>query len=233
MSTPSPNPESGESSETGSPPRRMDVAFALLVAVVLAVVALAGVDRIRFGLETVAGHFGSAVDSVGTDPALLARRAVELDRRLTAATPRGKYLVVSSSDNRFTLLQGTDTLRTGLCSTGSYVQLTARDGRTWLFVTPRGRHAIRDKRIRPVWAKPDWAFIEAGEPVPAQGAPERFESGVLGNYALSLGDGYLIHGTPYQRLLGMPVTHGCVRLGDEDLEVVFRSLSVGSTVFLY
>ena len=40
----------------------------------------------------------------------------------------------------------------------------------------------------------------------------------LGDYALALGDGYLIHGTIYKRFLGMPVTHGCVRLNDEDLE---------------
>jgi len=29
------------------------------------------------------------------------------------------------------------------------------------------------------------------------------------------------------------VTHGCIRLGDEDLEVVFKSLNVGSRVYIY
>jgi lipoprotein-anchoring transpeptidase ErfK/SrfK len=29
------------------------------------------------------------------------------------------------------------------------------------------------------------------------------------------------------------VTHGCVRLGDDDLEAVFRSMQVGSRVFIY
>jgi lipoprotein-anchoring transpeptidase ErfK/SrfK len=56
---------------------------------------------------------------------------------------------------------------------------------------------------------------------------------VLGEYALELGDGYLIHGTLYKRMLGMPVTHGCVRLGDEDLRVVYRNLQIGSKVFIY
>jgi len=56
---------------------------------------------------------------------------------------------------------------------------------------------------------------------------------VLGDYALSLGDGYLIHGTLYQRLLGMPVTHGCIRLNDDDLKEVFNALSVGSKVYIY
>jgi len=61
----------------------------------------------------------------------------------------------------------------------------------------------------------------------------RFEYGVLGDYALSLGDGYLIHGTLYQRFLGLPVTHGCIRLNDENLELVYRSLQVGSKVYIY
>ena len=35
------------------------------------------------------------------------------------------------------------------------------------------------------------------------------------------------------RFLGMPVTHGCIRLGDDDLEAVFKTLQVGSQVFIY
>ncbi|MGE4587261.1 MAG: L,D-transpeptidase, partial [Mangrovibacterium sp.] len=59
------------------------------------------------------------------------------------------------------------------------------------------------------------------------------ERGVLGEYALSLGDGYLIHGTLYQRFLGLPVTHGCIRMNDGDLETVFKTLPVGARVFIY
>jgi L,D-transpeptidase YbiS len=55
----------------------------------------------------------------------------------------------------------------------------------------------------------------------------------LGEFALSLGDGYLIHGTLFQSLLGQPVTHGCIRLADEDLEYVWRTVAVGDRVYLY
>ena len=82
-------------------------------------------------------------------------------------------------------------------------------------------------------AKPDWAFIEEGLPVPKPGDPSRFERGVLGDYALRMADGYLLHGTLYQRFLGMPVTHGCIRLGDADLEVVYHTLPVGAYVYIY
>jgi len=63
------------------------------------------------------------------------------------------------------------------------------------------------------------AFIEEGEPIPTD-PRERFESGVLGEYGLYFGDGFLIHGTLYERLLGRNVTHGCIRLGRGDLRVV-------------
>ncbi len=61
----------------------------------------------------------------------------------------------------------------------------------------------------------------------------RYEYGVLGDYALAIGDGYMIHGTIYKRFLGMPVTHGCVRLNDEDLEVIYNTLNIGSKVYIF
>ena len=72
---------------------------------------------------------------------------------------------------------------------------------TWMFKTPKGVFQIRGKTTSPVWKKPDWAFVEEGLPVPSVNHNSRFEYGVLGDYALSLGDGYMIHGTLYQRFL--------------------------------
>ena len=86
---------------------------------------------------------------------------------------------------------------------------------------------------RPVWVKPDWAFIEEGEPVPAPNSPDRYEQGVLGSYGLYLGQGYLIHGTLFQRFLGQNVTHGCVRVGDEDLEKVWNLTRIGTAVYIF
>jgi L,D-transpeptidase YbiS len=102
-----------------------------------------------------------------------------------------------------------------------------------MFKTPRGQYHVQTKTVNPVWKKPDWAFVEAGLPVPPVGHRSRYEYGVLGDYSLSIGNGYLIHGTLYQRFLGLPVTHGCVRLNDEDLASVYYSLSEGSKVFIY
>jgi hypothetical protein len=159
---------------------------------------------------------------------------IRLERRLASYVPTQTYLVINTVDNRFSLYRNRKLVREGYCSSGSYTLLKTEEGdKEWIFKTPRGRLSIQGKITQPVWRKPDWAFVEEGLPVPGPTDPLRYEYGVLGKYAMSLGDGYLIHGTLYQRQLGMPVTHGCIRLGDEDLEAVFHSLSVGSRVYIY
>jgi L,D-transpeptidase YbiS len=163
----------------------------------------------------------------------LEKRGTSLRKKLKGLIPQEPYLIIDSADNRIFLMSGEKVLHQGTCSTGSYIHLKAHDGREWLFTTPRGMFSIKRKKEKPVWKKPDWAFIEDGEKVPAPNAPERFEAGVLGAYALEIGNGYMIHGTLYKRLLGMPVTHGCVRLDDRELDAVYQNLQVGSHVFIY
>jgi len=80
---------------------------------------------------------------------------------------------------------------------------------------------------------PDWAFIEEGRKVPPPNASVRYNSKALGKYALSIGGGYLIHGTLYTRLIGQPVTHGCIRLADEELNLVYKHLRYGAKVYIY
>lgn len=156
-----------------------------------------------------------------------------LNKKYEAMTPRQAYLVINTSDNHFFLYRDRKLVREGFVSTGSYVRLQSHDDREWLFKTPKGKQTVKGKITNPVWRRPDWAFIEEGLAVPSATHPSRYEYGVLGDYALSLGDGYLIHGTLYKRFLGMPVTHGCIRMNDEDLEATFKTLNVGSRVYIY
>src|SRR5690606_13898034 len=102
-------------------------------------------------------------------------------------------------------------------STGSGDTLTdSTSSRKRVFHTPKGVFKIKNKLKEPWWRKPDWAFLEEGEKVPKNEA-ERYDPNVMGDYAMGFGDGYFIHGTIYERLLGVNVTHGCVRLGSTDL----------------
>ncbi len=154
-------------------------------------------------------------------------------KKLDVKTPKAHYLVVNSTMNEFRLYKGKELVRDDKCSTGSYIMLRKGEEKQWVFKTPKGEFKIKNKITDPVWKKPDWAFIEEGLPVPSANHDSRFEYGVLGDYALYLGDGYMIHGTLYQRFLGMAVTHGCIRLNDENLELVYKSLPIGSKVYIY
>jgi lipoprotein-anchoring transpeptidase ErfK/SrfK len=156
-----------------------------------------------------------------------------LRNKLNRAAPSKPYLVVNTTDNRFSLrMPDGDTIRTGPCSTGKD-NILIKGNKKWIFKTPKGLFTILNKRTSPVWTKPDWAFIEEGLPIPSATAEERYDYSTMGDYAMGLGNGYYLHGTLYQRFLGLPVTHGCVRLGEKDLEVIYNTLSVGSKVFIY
>jgi L,D-transpeptidase YbiS len=164
----------------------------------------------------------------------LTDRAQSLERRLALLQPKAPiYVVIDTGRNRLSLFEdGKETLN-AVCSTGSGRALVDPErNRRWTFDTPRGEFFIKAKHPDPVWIKPDWAFLEVGEAIPRKLA-ERLAPTELGAYAMDLGDGYLIHGTLYKRALGMSVTHGCVRLGDDDLDVVYHKVKVGTPVYIF
>lgn len=156
-----------------------------------------------------------------------------LNKRTQRLTPGNAFLIINTTNNTFELYKNNQIIRQGRCSTGSFIHLEVDSTKSFTFETPKGVMTVQNKVTNPVWTKPDWAFIEEGLPVPPPGHSSRREPNVLGDYALKLGDGYMIHGTLYQRLIGSPVTHGCVRLLDDDLEAVYTTLPVGSKVFIY
>jgi lipoprotein-anchoring transpeptidase ErfK/SrfK len=171
--------------------------------------------------------------NISENISLTEKNIKKFQQKLISKTPSAAYMVVNTSANHFYLYKSRKLIREGLCSTGSYILLQGEDQQKWIFRTPRGEFRIRGKTTSPVWIRPDWAFIEEGLPIPSANDDSRYEYGVLGDYALSLGFGYMIHGTLYKRFLGMPVTHGCIRLGDADLKEVYSNLDIGSKVFIF
>jgi len=78
-------------------------------------------------------------------------------------------------------------------------------------------------------------FLRAGKAlvVPPVGTRQRRLEKTLGRYRLNLGDGYAIHGTQATGQLGRSVSHGCVRMGDQDLERLYGLAQVGDEVIIY
>jgi L,D-transpeptidase ErfK/SrfK len=208
------------------------IAFLYLIVVVLPV----PLQKIAVPVSKIgSGHVSDKeMTEMAESKAILESSINKLDKQLDEFIPKDCYMIINSTDNEFTLKRGNEIVRKGKCSTGSYLMLESeKKQQKWLFKTPKGMRTVLGKKTDPVWTKPDWAFIEEGLPVPGPNHPSRFEEGVLGDYALSLGNGYMIHGTLWQRYLGLSVTHGCVRLNDADLDVVYHSLNKGSKVFIY
>jgi hypothetical protein len=69
--------------------------------------------------------------------------------------------------------------------------------------------------------------------IPPAGTKHRSIQGELGHFRLALGDGYQLHGTPYANSIGAAVTHGCIRLRDEDIEWLYDNVPVGTRVYVY
>lgn len=206
-----------------------------------ALVGLALLAGTGYGYEPVVlGRLepGSATATAALTP--VADKGLETKRRqlwakLDRQAPRGRYIVIDQTHNRLYVREKDHTLIEAICSAGSGVVLKEAEdgkGRTWVFDTPRGQFRVLSKINNPVWRKPDWAFVEEGQPIPKNPA-DRLEYGTLGEHALYFGNGYMIHGTLYERLLGRSVSHGCIRLGRDDLRKVFAFATVGTPIYIY
>ena len=143
------------------------------------------------------------------------------------------YLVVDTESNRLTMRQGNRILLTAVVGTGSRQFVKEETGRNWYFESPTGALTVLGKERNPVWIRPDWSYVEENMPVPPVDDPDRIVRGVLGKYALILGNGYKIHGTKFTDLLGTHFTHGCISVGDEDLEKLYRTVKIGTKVYIY
>ena len=89
-------------------------------------------------------------------------------------------------------------------------------------------------RVEPLTATDGREIVVNGNiVVPPFGTNQRRYKGVLGTRRLVLGDGYGIHGTNAPETIGRAVSHGCVRLRNEDIEKLFDMVAVGTPVYIY
>jgi L,D-transpeptidase ErfK/SrfK len=144
------------------------------------------------------------------------------------------HILVDARANKLYVKKGLTLLWEADCSVGKGgILIDKVTGRRWEFVTPRGQFEVREKVENPIWTKPDWAFVESKDKVPPPDDPSRHVEGELGAYVFNLGDGYLIHGTKNEAVLGHSVSHGCVRLGAADLKRLYETVPKGTKVYIY
>jgi lipoprotein-anchoring transpeptidase ErfK/SrfK len=69
--------------------------------------------------------------------------------------------------------------------------------------------------------------------IPPVGTTARQYPDVLGTHRLNLGDGYALHGTQSVSQLGQSVSHGCVRLHNDQIAQLYAMANVGDEVIIY
>lgn len=207
--------------------------IALSIALLILVITFLARELVWHILKPGYDHKAISDETLLSGQEKIRQEIIALEKKINSKRPGSYFLVINSSSNEFTLYKGGEMVKKDKCSTGSYILLKNGEQQQWMFKTPKGEFRIKSKTVSPVWKKPDWAFVEEGLSVPPANHYSRYEYGVLGNYALNLGHGYLIHGTLYKRFLGLPVTHGCIRLNDENLELLYQCLQNGSKVYIF
>ncbi len=100
------------------------------------------------------------------------------------------------------------------------------------YYTPEGEFEIEFKLFDSdgiKWCIPKKMEAEFADKI-ARG--ERCWRGIMGNHALHFGDSLFLHGTSNPDSIGSRTTHGCVRLRNSDVEMVYRLLSSGDKVVI-
>jgi L,D-transpeptidase ErfK/SrfK len=94
--------------------------------------------------------------------------------------------------------------------------------------TPLSTTKVVRKEPNPVWIPPPSIHAENPD-LPARVGPG--PDNPLGDFALRLGwTNYLIHGTNKPDSVGRNASHGCIHLYPEDIEALFKMVSVGTPV---
>jgi len=148
------------------------IAWGLAAAVLLAAAGtarlFADTMRERFRRDVMRMGFNGNLEvlhdverGVGAERDTLARK-LAVDTVVPGTKP---YVVVSINDNRLWYKRGDQTLYTTRVATGSGKELVPEDSGQdhWKFETPRGRLVVESKETDPIWAPPDWHYVEIAQ----------------------------------------------------------------------
>jgi L,D-transpeptidase YbiS len=186
--------------------------------------------------DEIAANIPVRLDSLPTLPSDFkkAQREVKAAKRsLDKLRPTSAYIVIDTHASKIYYRTRDSVIIKADCSAGSGSELIdSVTGRKWVFETPLGVFKVTSKITQPWWRKPDWAFIEEGEKIP-KSERDRLDPAMMGDYAIGFGDGYFIHGTIYERLLGVNVTHGCVRVEAGALDKIFKKVQMGTQIYIF
>ena len=157
----------------------------------------------------------------------------------TFRTPRGKHTVLRKIINPVwhppDWLYAEAAMQHNLELARLQPERPVRVGRDTLLVVRNGLVGLLDKkpgRFAPLPTDEHIVFNDTLY-IPPYVTQNRKVPGELGQFALDLGDGYLLHGTSDPKSIGRAVTHGCIRLGDMDINWLYVYIPTGTPVYIY
>ncbi|PYP79446.1 MAG: hypothetical protein DMD35_08380 [Gemmatimonadetes bacterium] len=156
-------------------------------------------------------------------------------------TPRGRLVIQSKEEDPawippdWHFVEQARKRGLGIIRLNRGQSVPASDGST---ITVEGTDMVRkykDGRVVPIEPGVEGREVVAGGNIviPPFGTNQRKYKGVLGTHRLNMGDGYALHGTDQPESIGRSVSHGCVRLRNEDIETLYQMVPVGTPVFIY
>ena len=105
------------------------------------------------------------------------------------------------------------------------------------YITTQGNDVVKrypDGRVNVLDAEDGREIVAGGQLiVPPLGTTAREYKGVLGTHRLNLGNGYALHGTNQPSSIGRSVSHGCIRLRNEDIQKLYETVPVGTPIYIY
>jgi hypothetical protein len=163
------------------------------------------------------------------------------DARWKFETPRGRLVIESKEEDPswippdWHFVEMARKRGLGIVRLNRGQSIPASDGSS---ITVEGADMVRkyaDGRAVPIEPGVEGREVVAGGNIviPPYGTNQRKYRGVLGTHRLNMGDGYALHGTDQPESIGHSVSHGCVRLRNEDIETLYQMVSVGTPVFIY
>jgi len=94
-----------------------------------------------------------------------------------------------------------------------------------------GHAYVEQKLVRPAWAPP--ADIRRADPYLPTAIPGGSPRNPMGEAALGLDRGnYAIHGTNDPSSIGHFVSHGCIRMYNQDIVDLYSRVRIGTAVYV-
>ncbi len=152
--------------------------------------------------------------------------------RKRSAALGAEHLVLDLENERGWIKRGDKVVRAldvklvGPCFSKSYPEAAEK------FKMPRGTLLVKKRMTNPPWYKPDWMYREQDKEAPGPLGADRVQNGLIGQYALYLGGGLVIHGRHSPLVPDKAIDYVAIELPPEDLKWVWRTIPTGAATVL-